>query len=116
RYRRPPRVCMMRTRGSSSASCSASSVRFSDWRSIRLPAKPTNWLGSRSGAPKRENVMKTVVLSGKGCLDAGDKPVEVLAAIGLALAVPPHRTGPARIAFGAGDEVDVQLRHDVSER
>ena len=28
----------------------------------------------------------------------------------------PDRTGPARIAFAAGDVVDVELAHDVAER
>ncbi len=43
--------------GSASALPTESSLRFSDWRSMRLPAKPTNWLGfALAGASKRRKV------------------------------------------------------------
>src|SRR5690606_25191470 len=108
---------MMRVRGSASAMSSASSLRFSDWRSMRLPAKPTKLLGSRSGARKRGKVMiRGRALWRERRSYLRDELVQILAPIGLARAGAPDRAGPAGIALVAGDDVDVKLRHDIAQR
>ena len=41
--------------------------------------------------------------------------MQILAAVGLATAVAPDRAGPARIAFVARDDMDVELADNIAE-
>src|SRR6185437_10592406 len=83
--------------------------RLSAWRSMRLPAKPTNWLGSRSGASKRRNM---VGRSAEPCMallqrraDFFAEAVQVGPPIGLAHAMAPDGSGPSGVALAARDDM-----------
>src|SRR5690606_7820835 len=55
-------------------------------------------------------------MSGKRGADGVDEAVQVLAPVGVALAVSPHRARPVGIVLVAGNDVVVQLRDDIAKR
>src|SRR5690606_14701320 len=108
----------MRVLLSPSACPRQSSLRFSACRSMTLPAKPTNWLGSRSGASKRRKFMGVRVPGGLK-LEGGAQPfghlAQVLATVGFARILPPDRRRPAGVARRARHHVHVKLADAVAE-